>query len=89
MTDWIDTYDGNEIFMRTMVRDDYLVTVYEPTNRYDGTEGELYHLREDPHQWRNLWDDPGHASLKTDLVADMRDHLPEGRTEPLEKIAPV
>ena len=29
--------------------------------RYDGTEGELYNLREDPMQWRNLWDDPAYA----------------------------
>ena len=75
--------------MQSMVRDDYLVTVYEPTNRYAGTEGELYNLIEDPHQWRNLWDDPGHSKLRADLVADMKAHLPEGRAEPLEKVASV
>ena len=32
-----------------------------PTSRYDGTEGELYDVRDDPHQWRNLWNDPGRA----------------------------
>ena len=30
-----------------------------PDIRYDGTEGELYNLREDPLQWRNLWNDAG------------------------------
>jgi hypothetical protein len=33
---------------------------------YDGSEGELYNHAEDPHQWRNLWDDPGYAKLKAD-----------------------
>ena len=26
--------------------------------RYDGSEGELYDVRNDPEQWENLWDDP-------------------------------
>ena len=88
-TEWIDTYDDNEIVMRTMVRDDYLITQYEATNRYDGSEGELYSLADDPYQWRNLWNDPSAATLKSDLLADLEDHLPVGRPEPLEKIAPV
>ena len=25
---------------------------------YDGTEGELYAVDDDPHQFENLWDDP-------------------------------
>ena len=39
---------------------------------YDGTEGELYRVDEDPHQWRNLWDDPAHAAAKADLLDDLR-----------------
>jgi arylsulfatase A-like enzyme len=89
ITEWIDTWDGNEIVMQTMVRDGWLVTQYGKTNSYEGTEGELYALAEDPHQWRNLWDDPAHAAIKSDLLADLRDNLPAGREVPLEKIAPV
>ncbi len=89
VTEWIDAYDGNEIVMRTMVRDDYLITAYEKTNRYEGTEGELYVLADDPHQWRNLWDELAAVSLKADLLADMADHVPDGRAVPLQKIAPV
>ena len=70
-------------------RDGYLVTAYEPTNRYAGTEGELYSLDDDPHQWRNLWDEPGFAAIRKELVSDLRTHLPEGRSEPLAKVAPV
>jgi hypothetical protein len=38
---------------------------------YDGSQGELYNLHADPLQWRNLWDDPGHRSIKSDLIADL------------------
>jgi hypothetical protein len=46
---------------------------------YDGSEGELYNLDEDPLQWRNLWDDPGSAALRSDLVADLLANLPPPR----------
>jgi len=36
---------------------------------YHGHEvGELYDLQEDPDEFRNLWDDPGHLSLKLALM---------------------
>jgi arylsulfatase A-like enzyme len=88
-TEWIDNYDGNHIVMRTMVRDGYLITAYETTATYSGTEGELYNLVDDPHQWRNLWDDASCKALKSDLLTDLRDNLPPGRMEPLEKVALV
>ncbi len=61
----------------------------QPGIVYDGTEGELYHVAEDPHQWRNLWADAGYASLKADLIADLYDHLPASRTPPLTVEAPA
>lgn len=60
-----------------------------PDLEYDGTEGELYDVRSDPHQWRNLWSDPGHARLKSDLIADLYDHLPAVRTPRLTVDAPA
>ena len=39
---------------------------------YDGTEGELYRVEDDPRQWHNLWDDPAHAATKADLLDDLR-----------------
>jgi len=60
-----------------------------PDLTYDGTEGELYDVREDPHQWRNLWSDPAYAKLRADLVADLHDHLPKPRREPLPVEAPA
>ena len=56
---------------------------------YDGTEGELYNLREDPMQWRNLWNDAGFAKLKSDLTADLYDNLPPERDPQLPVEAPA
>ena len=60
-----------------------------PDLRYEGTEGELYDLREDPKQWRNLWNDPGYAKLKSDLRADLYDNLPPERNPKLPVDAPA
>jgi arylsulfatase A-like enzyme len=57
--------------------------------RYDGTEGELYDMKNDPLQWHNLWDDPKHKSLKSDLIADLYDHLPPEREPRLKVEAPA
>lgn len=46
---------------------------------YNGSEGELYDLDADPHQWRNLWDDAGYQSIKRNLIADLYDSLPRER----------
>jgi hypothetical protein len=51
----------------------------QSTVAYDGTEGELYRVDEDPWQFRNLWDDPGYRSVRSDLVADLYDNLPAAR----------
>ena len=64
-------------------------TVYEPGNYYDGTEGELYDLREDPKQWQNLWTDPTYRARRDALVAELRDSLRPPRDPPLVPVAPV
>ncbi len=56
---------------------------------YDGSEGELYDLGEDPLQRKNLWNDPARRSLQNELLADLRDHLPKARTPPLDVEAPT
>jgi arylsulfatase A-like enzyme len=43
---------------------------------YDGTEGELYNVADDPYQWENRWDDAACKSLRQDLVADLYASLP-------------
>lgn len=89
--------------LRTIVRDGWLCTAYEPTDLeyglpmelryadfrmappkdriiYTGTEGELFNLNDDPHQWENRWNDPTLRGLRNELVADLYDHLPPPRT---------
>lgn len=56
---------------------------------YDGTEGELYRVEDDPHQFDNLWDNAGYRSVRDDLVADLYDHLPPPRPDPLPVVAPA
>ncbi|HUS98088.1 MAG TPA: sulfatase, partial [Hyphomicrobiaceae bacterium] len=67
----------------------HLITAYGSTNRYDGSEGEFYLLKEDPCQWRNLWDDPEYAPVRKSLLDEMHTFWPADRNEPLKKIAPV
>ena len=105
LTEWDSQFPGYGMHMRSIYREGWLCTAYEPSTdgqpnglekrvgprvlqpcgiHYDGTEGELYNVVEDPHQFRNLWDDPHYRSMRGDLVADLYDSLPEGRPEPLE-----
>ena len=112
ITEWDSQFAQLGMHLRSIYRDGYVCTVYEPTTRdtgfdlsrayqalrittplpdirYDGSEGELYDLRNDPLQWRNLWSDPSHAKLKSDLIADLYDNLPPARTPQLTVEAPA
>ena len=44
---------------------------------------------EDPHQFRNLWEDPGYRSVRSDLVSDLYDSLPAGREPKLPVSRPA
>jgi arylsulfatase A-like enzyme len=112
ITEWDSQFAEIGMHLRTIYRDGYTCTVYEPTTRgvgyslerlyrnfgadlpvpdirYDGTEGELYNVNEDPYQWRNLWNDPAYRQLKSDLIADLYDHLPAARDPQLAVQAPA
>ena len=112
ITEWDSQFAEIGMHLRTIYRDGWICTVYQPTTRdiglglasvyqmfgisapmpdinYDGTEGELYNVIEDPLQWRNRWNDPGCRQLKSDLIADLRDHLPPPRLPPLSVESPV
>ena len=89
ITEWYDTWDGNTVELQTLYRDGWVLTRYGATNFYDGTEGELYNLADDPKQWTNLWADPARQGIKADLLDDLITNLPAGRDVSLEKVAPV
>ena len=54
---------------------------------YDGTEGELYELATDPHQWHNRWDDPACRDVRDRLVKELRAILPPAREPRLRPVA--
>jgi arylsulfatase A-like enzyme len=89
LTEWDSQFGHIDMHLRTIYRDGFVCTVYERGKTYAGTEGELYDLREDPRQWVNLWDDAGRRTLRTDLVADLYDHLPPAREPRLAVEAPA
>jgi arylsulfatase A-like enzyme len=89
ITEWDSQFPTEDLHLRSMYRDQWLVTVYEPGGGYDGTEGELYDMRADPLQWENRWNEPGSRSVRDDLVADLYDHLPPERDPRLAVEAPV
>lgn len=89
ITEWEDEYHGNHLKFNTVYRDGYICTAYEKTKYYEGTEGELYDVNEDPRQWRNLWDLRKYKSLKSDLVADLKDNLSPERKDPLPRLEMV
>lgn len=89
LTEWDSELFGVGVHLRTITRGDWVCTAYGPGFVHDGTEGELYSLTEDPLQQRNLWDDPAYASVRADLVADLRDHRPPDHRPRLDLEAPV
>jgi arylsulfatase A-like enzyme len=89
LTEWDSELFGVGVHLRTITRDGFVCTTYQPGYSHDGSEGELYDLTDDPLQRVNRWDDPAWAALRSDLVADLWDHQPPVRL-PLRRVeAPV
>ncbi|MGQ0824542.1 MAG: sulfatase family protein [Actinomycetota bacterium] len=107
LCEWDSQFPGYGMHMRSIYRDGWLCTAYEPSTvgtpnglekffattgmfgggigptspiAYGGSEGELYNVAEDPHQWVNRWDDPEYKAIRDDLVDDLYASLPRDRT---------
>jgi arylsulfatase A-like enzyme len=89
ITEWDSQFPHIGMRLRSIFRAGWLCTAYEPGPLYEGTEGELYDLSEDPLQWRNLWDDPAYRARRDELVTDLYDNLPAEREPKLAVEAPV
>ena len=76
LTEWDSELFGVGVHLRTITRDGWVCTTYQPGYSHDGTEGELYDLADDPLQQVNRWDDPALRALRSDLLADLWDHQP-------------
>jgi hypothetical protein len=75
--------------MRSIYKDGVLCTHYQAGTLYDGTEGELYDLEDDPHQFENRWDEPRRSAQKRELIDELESRLPEGRPDRLRWRSPV
>ena len=90
LTEWDSETGPIDMHLKSIYhRDGFLCTAYEKSHLYEGTEGELYDMREDPDQLRNLWSDPGYAVHRTELTDRLYASLPEETTEKLPRKAPV
>jgi arylsulfatase A-like enzyme len=121
LCEWDSQFPGYGMHLRSIYRDGWLCTAYEPSTKtptgiedflallppeaarrlglsnggpqssvtYDGTEGELYNVDDDPHQFHNRWDDAGYRSVRDDLVAELYDHLPPAREPALRVERPA
>jgi arylsulfatase A-like enzyme len=89
ITEWDSQFRSEDLHLRSMYRDGWVVTEYEAGGGYDGTEGELYDLGEDPYQWDNRWEDPALTGWRDDLITDLHDSLPPARPTRLAVEAPV
>lgn len=83
ITEWDSQMAFVDMHMRTISTSRWICTVYEAGGMYEGTEGELYDIENDPYQWYNLWEDPDYRSTKNDLIATLRDELPREREQRL------
>ncbi len=89
LTEWDSEHGPVDIHLKSIYQDGWLCTLYQPGSLYDGTEGELYDLNNDPGAQVNLWTDASRRSLKSDLTAEIFDKLPAPRKPRLERRAPV
>ena len=89
LTEWDSELFGIAMHLRTITRDDWVLTTYLPGTTADGTEGELYNLAEDPNQFVNLWDDPSCAAMRSDLLDDLWANQPKQLVPLRTLVAPV
>jgi len=89
LTEWDSELFGVDVHLRTITRDRFVCTAYEPGTAHDGTEGELYDLIDDPLQRVNLWSDPSRRALREDLLGELRERTPAPHEPRLLLEAPV
>ncbi|MEY4158474.1 MAG: hypothetical protein RL743_969 [Actinomycetota bacterium] len=89
LTEWDSVLFGKIVSLRTITRGTWVCTATLPGSVHDGTDGELYDLRNDPLQHVNLWHDPAHRAVRDDLLDDMWKNLPTTSSPRRECDAPV
>lgn len=90
LTEWDSEHGQIDMHLKTIYHHDgWLCTCYEKSHLYDGTEGELYDMNNDPEQIHNLWDDPLHREKRETLKSQLYQELPSAMSPRLERLAQV
>ena len=89
LTEWESEHGPVSLNLKSIYRDQWVCTRYAKSSLYEGTEGELYNLAEDPGSLINRWEDPAYQVLKAHLITDLDDNLPAAREPRLLRLAPV
>lgn len=88
LTEWDSEHGPIDMHLKSIYRrDGWLCTAYEKSAIYEGTEGELYNLTDDPEQRNNLWRQE--TRVRDELVEQLYDALPPARQPRLARKAPV
>jgi len=70
------------LHLKTLVGDRYKITVH-----YGSDDGELFDLRDDPGETRNLWHDPGAAALRNELIRRLLDAEMGAEPMPMPRVS--
>jgi arylsulfatase A-like enzyme len=90
LTEWDSEHGPINMHLKSIYeKSGWLCTSYGESHLYDGSEGELYNMNEDPDQLTNLWNDPDCQGKRAELLALMASALPKPRTPRLARKAPV
>ncbi len=89
LTEWDSELFGESVYIRTITKDNWVLSSYLASTLYEGTEGEFYNLSDDPLQQRNLWSDPGYRSIRQDLADLLVASQPKAHPTRIPLQAPV
>jgi len=90
LTEWDSEHGPIDMHLKTIYhRSGWLCTCYEASTLYEGNEGELYNMNNDPDQLINLWDNSEHRAKRDELVQLLYQHLPVSKAPKLPRLAPV
>ena len=90
LTEWDSEHGPADMHLRSIYhRDGWLCTGYGKSFMYDGSEGELYDMTNDPLQKTNLWGDGGYETKRKELLEQLEAAMPKAREPRLDRKAPV
>jgi len=89
ITEWENEHGQISVKLKSIYRDGFLLTACEKCSEFEGTEGELYNLNDNPLQHANLWDDAGYRKRRDEMKADLYDNYPKARVPRLAAYASV